>query len=86
MAGRWGKHNQQRLDSGWPRAQAAGLCLVVPGDLLGAPPHGARWAPAWGGWPLRGPRSEELAVFADQDGHQVLDQRSACQEEGIRKG
>lgn len=22
-----GKHHQQRLDSGWPRAQAAGLCL-----------------------------------------------------------
>ena len=26
-AGGWGKHHQQRLDSGWPRAQAAGLCL-----------------------------------------------------------
>lgn len=38
-----------------------------------------------GGWSFRGPCSEELAVSADQDCHQVLDEGSSCQEDGMRK-
>lgn len=38
-----------------------------------------------GGWPFRGSRSEELAMSADQDCHQVLDKGSSCQEDGMRK-
>lgn len=38
-----------------------------------------------GGRPFCGPRSEELAMSADQDCHQVLDKGSSCQEDGMRK-
>lgn len=52
----------------------AGLRLVVPGDSSSpiprctAGPRVGRLGPPWSS-------EEELAVFADQDGHQLLDHR-----------
>lgn len=59
---------------------------MVLGDLLRAPLYCALDSTTWRSRFVQGGCSKELSVFADEDGHQMLNQGSAYEKETGKVG